>query len=156
MYVLFRFLRVDVVLLLYYFSNKCCNVTTSIRTYSELIPPALPLCFNYWARRLCKNEYEGVLYIYIKLAFQMSIIDYSKRRNRPINLRDLYLLSSGIYTYRHTKRNRRFGLKRNNKTIVCSNGFLLLSHVIYLTDQEGQIDHYQSVVDIILVIISDE
>lgn len=33
--------------------------------------------------------------------------------------------------------------------------FFCLS-LIYLTNEEGQIDHYQSVVDIVLIIISDQ
>jgi len=39
--------------------------------------------------------------MYIKLAFQMSIIDYSKTMNRSINLLDLYLLVPGINTSIH-------------------------------------------------------
>jgi hypothetical protein len=85
-----------------------------------------------------ENESEGVLCIYIKLAFQMSLMEYSKMKNKSINLLDFYLLSSRIY-------------KHTQKTMLLVD-FCFFS----LTNKEGQIDHYQPDVVVIVVFISKQ
>lgn len=52
-----------------------------------------------------ENVYEGV-HAHIKSDFQMSLKDCCKTMNMHINLRDLYLLSSGIYNVYAQRQNR--------------------------------------------------
>ncbi len=66
----------------------------------------------------------------MKLAFQMSIIDYSKTTNRSINLLDLYLLLFGyvfIYIYIYIGiRNKTEGLVRIEITMLLESIFFCL------------------------------
>ncbi len=90
-------------------SNDDDDVVIALRAHTQISAlslSVLPLCFNYCAHRLCKNERMNmkVYHAHIKLGFQMSLKDCCKTMNMHINLIDLYLLSSGIYKCIYAKK----------------------------------------------------
>jgi hypothetical protein len=117
MYVPFGFFQINVVFL-FFWGWWCCNSTVGTHSH-RFLHFMSPLCFNYYAHRLCKNERMNieVYHAHIKLGFQMFLKDCCKTMNMHINLIDLYLLSSGIYKCIYAKKEKSYdGIKNYQST----------------------------------------